>query len=117
MLMEEMFKDMFNEFMGGGAGSNFSFDRDEEGNVILYMDVPGFNESNLDMELSRNILRVTGKNDDGRRIGQSIKLPFTPKEPKANVKDGVLKVTFQVQEQIESNKINIEGSDNKKKIE
>lgn len=106
-MMEQLMRDFFNEFWSGADTGTF-FDRDENGNPVVTMDVPGFNESNLEMEITKNVLRVKGENDQGRKLNKTIRLPFSPKEPNAKIKDGVLSVSFKTQEQIETSKVAIE---------
>ena len=74
----------------------------------LYVDVPGFNKDNLEVNYYNGVIEISGKNDSGREINKKIKVSKNLKEPtNADVSDGVLKLTFYTNER-ESEKKKIE---------
>src|SRR6056297_1307872 len=59
----------------------------------LYVDVPGFNKDNLEVNYHNGVIEISGKNDSGREINKKIKVNKNLKEPtNAEVSDGVLKL-------------------------
>ncbi len=72
--------------------------KDEQGNKVLELDVPGFNENNLTINKSGNVIAVTGENGKGRKIERKMTIPVNTDDVKANVQDGVLEITFQEKE-------------------
>lgn len=74
----------------------------------LYIDVPGFNKDNLEVNYYNGVIEISGKNDSGREINKKIKVSKNLKEPtNAEVSDGVLKLVFDTEKK----------EDDKKKIE
>ncbi|MFW6311525.1 MAG: Hsp20/alpha crystallin family protein [Nanoarchaeota archaeon] len=74
----------------------------------LYVDVPGFNKDNLDVNYYNGSIEISGKNDMGREINKKIRVSKNLKEPtNAEITDGVLKLTFDTNEK-ESEKKKIE---------
>lgn len=72
----------------------------------MYVDVPGFNRENIEVDYQDEILTITGENDFGRKIRKQIRLGATGPPIEAEVKDGVLKLVFE-QSQKEPTKIDV----------
>jgi len=78
-----------------------------DGNEI-YVDVPGFNSDNLNVEFNKGLVEVNGENDTGRKISKKIRLGTNLSEPiNAEVKDGVLKLEFEDKTEPEKKKIKL----------
>ena len=75
----------------------------------LYVDVPGFNKDNLNVEYQSGVITVTGENDFGRQIQKRIRVNKDLGEPKtAEVKDGVLKLEYEASQTEDKKKIELE---------
>lgn len=75
----------------------------------LYVDVPGFNKDNLNVEYQSGVISITGENDFGRKIQKRIRVNKDLGEPKtAEVKDGVLKLEYEASQTEDSKKIELE---------
>lgn len=84
---------------------NKTYQKDQNGNLILEIEVPGFNKDNIKVEISDGILTVQGKTDT-----RDILKRFTIgniSEVKATIKDGILSLTL-ISPKKESTKIEIQ---------
>lgn len=74
----------------------------------LYIDVPGFDSNNLNVEYKAGTITVTGENDLGRKIRKRIRTNKDLGEPQsAEVKNGVLKLQFETSQTEDSKKIEL----------
>lgn len=74
---------------------------DSDGNAVIEIEVPGFNQENLNVEIADGILTLSGKReygDDQSHAGQSqIARRMTVgnvEDVKAEIKDGILKLVL-----------------------
>ena len=75
----------------------------------LYIDCPGFNRDNLNVEYQSGVITITGENDFGRKIQKRIRVNKDLGEPKtAEVKDGVLKLEYEASQTEDKKKIELE---------
>jgi len=82
----EGFKSDFNQVFGG------SFDKDEDGNSICELEVPGFNKDNLSVELENGILTVKGETEN-RKLMKTITVGKV-EDIDAAIKDRILTITL-----------------------
>lgn len=91
--MRKYFSDDFDAFLRPMFNTFFeNYNQDENGNTVLELEVPGFNEKNLSVEISNGILTIQGKT-----ATKSIYKQYTLgqiEDVKANVQDGILSLTF-----------------------
>jgi hypothetical protein len=80
-------KDLLDGFYGYGM-EDCEQSNDKEGNTIIEIDVPGFNKTNLEIELEDDYLSIKGSTEK-RNFNRKFKLYNTDKV-KAKVLDGVL---------------------------
>lgn len=91
----EVFNDMFGNFFDNDLIRSDVLAGDDN---TLYIDVPGFNSDNLDVNYYNGMITVEGTNEKGRTITKKIKLSRFQREPiDAKVEDGVLTLTFDEQ--------------------
>lgn len=89
------------------------YDRDENGNIVFEIEVPGFNKDNLNVEITDGFLTVRGETEKRQYFKQ-----FTlnnVEDVSATIKDGILTLTLSEPEKqvrkIELNKKEIEYTD------
>ena len=81
--------------------SSYTTYRDEKGNYIVEMAVPGYSKKDMDIDISNNVLTISSNNKDthsslmSRNIAKSFTLgsDCDVENITAEVKDGLLKVT------------------------
>lgn len=91
----DMFEDEFNRFFGS------SVYKDEQGNYVYEMEVPGFNKENIQVEASDGIITISGErkidenNHAGRtKVFKQLNIGCAPEDVSAKIVDGILSLTF-----------------------
>lgn len=65
---------------------------DNEGNMVLELEVPGFNKDNLQVEIADGLLTIQGENGS-RKVFKRYTIGNV-EDVKANIKDGLLTLTL-----------------------
>ena len=73
------------------------YDRDENGNIVVEVEVPGFNKDNLNVEIVDGYINIHGETD--KRTYQKHFAIRNIEDVNASIKDGILSLTL-----IEQNK-------------
>lgn len=102
--MNSLFEQFFNDFFQDTHGISRVV---KDGKLVYSIDVPGFNESNLDVEYKNDYVIVKGDTKE-RSINKVIHVDKRSVPNKASVKDGVLTLKFQIDKALEGKKIAIE---------
>lgn len=94
--LDEIFSQMFR-----GVSLSNNYQVNEDGSYSLVLDVPGIKESDLNLEINKGYLVVTGESKVGssvRRVNHKISLPehLDTENVNAVLENGVLALTFQV---------------------
>jgi HSP20 family molecular chaperone IbpA len=85
-LLDELFNPIFNTTFESSHSVN------DDGNTVLEIDVPGFNKSNLRVEIADGILSVYGQTDS-RKINKQYSIGNI-ENVEASIQDGILKLTL-----------------------
>lgn len=82
---------------------------ENENALVFIADMPGVAKEGLDLQVDRRELTMTGKVNDGYQYVRSFNLPSTIDVDKvsANLKNGVLQVTFEKAEAAKPKKIQV----------
>jgi HSP20 family molecular chaperone IbpA len=94
MLSENILDKLFNPTFNTMFES--AYQRDDDGNIKLEIEVPGFNKDNLNVEISEGILTVEGKAGQ-RQIYKQYSIGNI-EDIQATVKDGILSLKLIEQE-------------------
>lgn len=129
--IREELQDMFSQFVGDGgslaawAGYAPSLDVSETDTTLeVKMDVPGVKPDDIDVQLSGNLLTISGKRAEEKEekgktfhrversygsFSRSVTLPCDVKDDKvdAQIHDGILRVTLQKSEEAKTRKIKV----------
>jgi HSP20 family molecular chaperone IbpA len=74
---------------------NNTVHRKEDGNVVYYIDVPGFNKDNLSVKKDDNRIYISGEREEPGGIKEvNFSLYMRKSEVNASVKDGILRIEF-----------------------
>jgi HSP20 family molecular chaperone IbpA len=91
--------------------SMFGDDRytDKDGNLIYEIECPGFNKDNLTVDIAEGVLTVKGKRGTGEREREIYKRMAVGSGEKveAEIKDGILTITFKRPPKEEATKIEL----------
>lgn len=85
-LLEKLFNPTFNTMFES------VYDRDDDGNIKMEIEVPGFNKDNLSVEVSDGIMTIEGK--AGKRNIYKQYSIGNIEDVKASIKDGILTLTL-----------------------
>jgi HSP20 family protein len=76
------------------------FTEDKDNKLILEVPIPGFKKDDISIEISDGLLKIEGKDTDSHwteSFTKNFKIPnrLDPESIKAEVKDGILKISFE----------------------
>jgi HSP20 family protein len=127
-VMDRLLEDAFVMPRPGGTDGGPSVDVYEEGdNLVVEAQVPGFKPENLDVNVERGVLTISGQTETqeerkernyllrerrGGRFTRSLQLPptYTPDPTQATFENGVLRLVFPKAEEAKPRRIQISGA-------
>lgn len=89
-ILDKLFNPTFN------TAFECAYNRNEDGNIEMEIEVPGFNKDTLNVEVSEGILTVEGKTDK-RQVYKQYQIGNI-EDVQAKIQDGVLTLTLMEQE-------------------
>jgi HSP20 family molecular chaperone IbpA len=85
-ILDELFNPVFNTTFES------AYSRDDDGNIVMEIEVPGFNKDNLNVEISDGILTVEGQTDK-RQMRKQYSIGNI-EDVNASIQDGILSLTL-----------------------
>lgn len=98
-LFEDTFDNAFNDLFQIPTGWGIESKKNEDGSLAVSIDVPGIKESDLSIEIDKNILIVRGERKTATstyKLNKSISIPegYDTDQITAELKDGVLSINI-----------------------
>jgi HSP20 family molecular chaperone IbpA len=108
-LMDSFFDDFFRPAFGSMFDSGWKQDKD--GNNVFEIEVPGFNQDNIDVEVNQGVITVKGETDT-RKVFKRYQIGIN-QDVKAFIKDGILSLTLIAPPEQQPKKIELNPKDKK----
>lgn len=89
-LLDSFFDDFFRPTFNNVFDSGWK--KDDDGNNVFEIEVPGFNKDNIDVEINQGVITVQGKTDT-RTVYKRYQVGIN-QEVSASIKDGILSLTL-----------------------
>ena len=109
------FKGLTDSFFGGSLFQDdwldlYHNEQETEDSLVLSFDLPGYKKEEIDISINQGYLQVTAKNDSRgtHTTGRTISAEIEPDKTKAELNDGILRITLFKSEKSKPIKIKIE---------